>query len=235
MELRELTTEHERDIFARCVEEARATRGNRFKETARSQLGRAHLAFATLYALFENESDPAEKMIAGFRIHDLATLPQSFPRPDMSHLPAQFTFEGGELWSLSSGAGGVAMTTVGAMLGIRQARAMLIYGIAKPVDLCARWEGYGYVRIGKPILWPFAETVDHGKIWVQPMIVEGENLERYVRAGYELLFGMSKERRAVRFENPLPMRVRPSAAAIRPEANISTGRPGISNGRTSRA
>ena len=53
MELRQLTTEYEREAFSRCVEEARATRGLRFRETMRSQLGRAHLTFGSLYALFE--------------------------------------------------------------------------------------------------------------------------------------------------------------------------------------
>ena len=68
MELRQLTTEYEREAFSRCVEEARATRGLRFRETQRSQLGRAHLAFGSLYALFENQGESAEKMIAGFRL-----------------------------------------------------------------------------------------------------------------------------------------------------------------------
>ena len=65
-------------------------------------LGGPHMAFSGLYALFEEENGPAERMIAGFRMHDLATLPQSYPKPDRSHLPPEFVLESGELWSLSS-------------------------------------------------------------------------------------------------------------------------------------
>src|SRR5216683_1261814 len=189
MELRQLTTEYEREAFSRCVEEARATRGLRFRETQRSQLGRAHLAFGSLYALFENQGESAEKMIAGFRLHDLATLPQSFPKPDLSHYPARFVLEGGELWSLSRGAGRVARVAAGAIVGIRQARGM---------------------------------------------VIEGENLENWVRSGYEAVFQTSENCRAVRFENPFPHEPQPSSAVLRPEGDISGGT-GMSNGHAAPA
>lgn len=94
MELRQLTAENERRIFAKCPEEARATRKSGFRECARSQLGRAHLALGNLYALYECETDPPERMLAGFILHDLATLPQSYPKPDVSHLPSHSVLEG---------------------------------------------------------------------------------------------------------------------------------------------
>jgi hypothetical protein len=230
MELRQLTTEREREVFSKCVEEARATRGNRFRETARSQLGSAHLAFGTLYALFENEGEPPEKMIAGFRVNDLATLPQSFPKPDLSHLPPQSVLEAGELWSLRHGAGRVACIAIGAVIGLWQARVTLIYGIAKPKDLCTEYERLGFVKVGRPILWPFAETVDKGQIWVQAMTVEGEKLVRYIRSGYEMLFGASENCRAVRFANPFPQQPQSSPVLLRPEGDISAAKTGISNG-----
>jgi hypothetical protein len=71
MELRQLTTDRERQSFAKCLAEARSTRGAGFRETARSRLGKAHLAFGYLYALFEDEGDPPERMLAGFGMHDL--------------------------------------------------------------------------------------------------------------------------------------------------------------------
>lgn len=230
MELRQLTTEHERQIFARCLEEARATRGNRFREPPHSRLGSAHLAFGTLYALFENEGEPAERMMSGFRVHDLATLPQSFPKPDVSHIPLRSILEWGELWSLSRGAGRIARVAVGAVVGLRQARAVVIYAIAKPIDITKDYEPLGFVKVGKPILWPYAETVDKGEIWVQGMVNEGEGLGQWVRSGYEMLFGASERRCTVRFENPFPQRSQPSPVVLRSEGDISMGSAGISNG-----
>ena len=230
MELRQLTTEDEREVFSRCVEEARATRGLRFRETMRSQLGRAHLTFGSIYALFEDEGEPAEKMIAGFRLHDLATLPQSFAKTDLSHYPPRLVLEGGELWSLSRGAGRVARVAAGAIVGIRQARAMVIYAIGRPLDITQSYADLGFIKVGKLIEWPFAETVDKGKIWVQGMVVEGENLEKWVRAGYEALFQISENCRAVRFANPFPQQPQSSPVLLRPDGDISASKTGISDG-----
>ena len=126
MELRQLTAENERRIFAKCLEEARATRKSGFRECARSQLGRAHLALGNLYALYECEMDPPERMLAGFILHDLGTLPQSYPKPDVSHLPPHSVLEGGELWSLSPGAGRIARYVGAAVAGLLQAKAILL-------------------------------------------------------------------------------------------------------------
>src|SRR5579871_1082009 len=105
MELRQLTSDHERLTFAKCLAEARATRGIGFRETSHSALGRAHIQFGNLYALFESEGAPTEQMVGGFITHNLATFPQSYPKPDLSHFPPRYVLEGGELWSLSRGAG----------------------------------------------------------------------------------------------------------------------------------
>src|SRR5437660_307585 len=101
MELRQMVTDREREVFTRCLAEARTTRGIGFHETARSRIGKAHLQLGDLYALFEGENEPLEQMKAGFAMHDLATLPQSYPKPDLTHLPPESVLEGGELWSLS--------------------------------------------------------------------------------------------------------------------------------------
>src|SRR5260370_2788203 len=105
MELRLLTGESDRKIFAERVEQVLAKHGNGFKERPRSRLAEIHLSFGNLYALFENDGDPAERMIAGLMMHDLEMFPQTCPRPDLSHLPPRSVLEGGGLGSRSMGAG----------------------------------------------------------------------------------------------------------------------------------
>src|SRR5438552_811188 len=105
MELRQLITSEEREAFARLLAAARATRGIGFRDTDRSQLGRAHLILGDVYGLFEKEEDRPERMKAGFAVHDMATFPLSYPKPDMTHLPPQSVLEGSELWSLTPGVG----------------------------------------------------------------------------------------------------------------------------------
>jgi len=112
MELRLLTGETERKIFADRVEQVRARHGNGFKERPRSRLAEIHLSFGNLYALFENDGDPAEEMVAGLMMHDLEMFPQTCPRPDLSHLPPRSVLEIGELWSRSMGAGAGPSTRI---------------------------------------------------------------------------------------------------------------------------
>jgi hypothetical protein len=206
MELRQLTSENERRVFAKCLVEARATRGLGFKETARSRLGSAHLAFGNLYALYEDEGDPAERMRAGFILHDLASFPQSFPKPDVSRFPSHSVLEGGELWSLSPGMGRVARNVGAAVAGLLQAKAIVLYSILKPIDITSSYAQLGFVNACEPVKWPYAETLDGGEIWVQPLILEGARLEAYIRAGFDYLFQMSGNRRGIRFNVDFPAR-----------------------------
>jgi hypothetical protein len=215
MELRQLTTENERRIFAECLTKARATRNSGFKECARSHLGRAHLAFGNLYALYECEMDPAERMLAGFVLHDLGTLPQSYPKPDVSHLPPHSVLEGGELWSLSPGAGRIARYVGAAVAGMLQAKAILLYSLLRPIDLTASYSQLGFVNACESVKWPYVETLDGGEVWIQPLILEGARLEAYVRAGFEYLFRVSGERRVLKLNVDLP--VRPESTAVQAE------------------
>jgi hypothetical protein len=215
MELRQLTAENERRIFAKCLEEARATRKSGFRECARSQLGRAHLALGNLYALYERETDPPERMLAGFILHDLATLPQSYPKPDVSHLPSHSVLEGGELWSLSPGAGRVARYAGAAVAGLLQAKAVLLYSLLKPIDLTASYAQLGFVNACEPVIWPYVETLDGGEVWIQPLILEGARLEAYIRAGFEYLFRVSGERKVLKLNVDFP--ARPEGTALRTE------------------
>jgi hypothetical protein len=213
--LRQLTTENERRIFAECLTKARATRNSGFKECARSHLGRAHLAFGNLYALYECEMDPAERMLAGFVLHDLGTLPQSYPKPDVSHLPPHSVLEGGELWSLSPGAGRIARYVGAAVAGMLQAKAILLYSLLRPIDLTASYAQLGFVNACEPVKWPYVETLDGGEVWIQPLILEGARLEAYIRAGFEYLFRVSGERRVLKLNVDLP--VRPESTAVQVE------------------
>jgi hypothetical protein len=57
--------------------------------------------------------------------------------------------------------------------------------------------------------WPYARTVDGGKISVQPMVLEGEALNRTIEEasshGYSVLDG----ERGIRFDSPYPVCTRP--------------------------
>lgn len=198
MELRQLMAEDERQMFAKCLSKARATHGLGFRDTSRSQLSRGHLTMGGLYALFEGEDDPVESMVAGFRLHDLGTLPQSHPKPDMSHLLPEAVLEGGELWSLSAGAGRLAAIAAGAIAGLLQAKAVIIHAIVKPMDLTGFYRQLHFVDACEPVLWPYAETMDGVRLWVQPMILEGAGLEQWARDGFDLLFQTADRRCVVR-------------------------------------
>lgn len=214
MELRQLSTDRERQIFASCLEKARATRGLGFREKAHSQVGKAHLMFGNLYALFEDSGEPAERMVAGFILHDLATLPQSHPKPDVSHLPPRLVIEGGELWSLSHGAGRVARAVGAAVAGILQARAILLYSVYSPMDLTPGYKSLGFVEACEPVLWPYVETLDGGDVWIQPLILQDHGLEEYIRAGFDYLFKTSTHTHAFRFDRPFPRQSEESAPPV---------------------
>ncbi len=204
MELRQLTSDHERLTFAQCLAEARATRGIGFRETSHSALGRAHIQFGNLYALFETEGAPTEQMVGGFITHNLATFPQSYPKPDLSHFPPRYVLEGGELWSLSRGAGRIAHHVAAAVVGLLQAKAVVVYPIIEPVDLSTQHLQLGFVAACERVRFPYGETIDGREIWVQPLVLEGEPLERYIGAGFDFLFhAAAGARPMLRFDRAL--------------------------------
>ena len=188
MELRQLTTDCERQIFAKCLAEARATRGFGFRETPGSAVGNVHIQFGNLYALFEDDGAPAEQMVGGFISHSLATFPQSHPKPDLSHLPPRYVIEGGELWSLSRGAGRIAHHVAAAVVCLLQAKAVIVYPIVEPMDLTTPHLRLGFVPASERVKWPYVETTEGEEIWIQPLLLTGEPLERYIGAGFDFLF-----------------------------------------------
>jgi hypothetical protein len=199
MELRRLTTEAERRAFARRLSEVRIMKGSGFRETNRSVVGEVHLAFGDLYGLFD-EREVIPEMLGGFAMHDLAMFGQSYPKPDLTHLPPESVFECGELWAIAAG-GGRLLRYAGAILaGLLEARALLVYPIFKPWNLSGAYKYFS--RAGEPIEWPYARTLDGGKIYVQAMVCEGEALASAIteagQYGYEMLDAGTR----LRFKTP---------------------------------
>ena len=226
MELRQLVTDHERQMFAKNLAEARATRGVGFKETSISAMGRAHIQFGNLYALFEDEGAPAERMVGGFITHNLATFPQSVPKPDVSHLPPRYVLEGGELWSLSRGMGRIAHHVAAAVAGLLQAKAIIVYPMIEPDDLTTPHLQLGFVYACERVKWPYLETIDGREIWAQPLILEGAALERYIGAGFDFLFhAHAGQRPMLRFDRTIATqgpRREPATQVVRVEEKDSS-------------
>ena len=224
MELRLLSTERERQLFTARVEQIRARHGAGFKERPRSRLAGIHLTFGNLYALFENNGDPAERMIAGLVMHDLEMFPQTCPKPDLSHLPPRSVLEVSELWSCAVGAGALARAAAAILAGLLDARAILAYLGVKPFDGTAFYRAAGFVSIGEPVEYPYLETLKGQPIWAQPMILEGEALQKLTRVFSRLIIETRDDNRILRFSNFL--RRMPEAGRQNPSSDraaIATG------------
>ncbi|HUA32922.1 MAG TPA: hypothetical protein VMA09_04910 [Candidatus Binataceae bacterium] len=207
MELRLLVTEEERRIFADRLAEARAKLGIRFREKSRSQLAKIQLAFGNLYGLFEGESDPAEKMIAGISTHDLEMFPQTCPKPDLSHLAPGAVVECSDLWSLRKGAGLMVWCGMVVPLVGRGTRAALAYLAAGPEGNPDFYLGTGFKMVGEPGLYPYLETVDGEPIYAQPMVLETEAFDRLARALSRFAKSMAPDHSRVKLKNFIGMRV----------------------------
>ena len=149
MELRLLTTDWERRAFAQRLLEARATHGAGFKETQQSVVGEVHLAFGRLYALFDETGPAPNEMLAGFVMHNLATFGQSYPKPDLSHLPPREVIEIGELWSVVAGAARSVRHGCAILTGLLQVRAVLVYPICRPWNLTGAYKEFA--AVGEPM------------------------------------------------------------------------------------
>ncbi|MGH7933694.1 MAG: hypothetical protein ACREQN_11095, partial [Candidatus Binataceae bacterium] len=189
--------------FAHNLVQARVTKGAGFSETKRSVIGEVHLAFGRLYALFDDEASNPNEMLAGFVSHDLASFSQSYPKPDLSHLPPEAVFECGELWAREPGAARLARHAGWIVAGLNDAKALLVYPIFKPWNLS--WMYKGFTRVGDPIQWPYAHTLDGGKIYVQAMVLDGEALRRTVDEASVHGFQAADGDQSVKFTNPFPV------------------------------
>jgi hypothetical protein len=201
MELRLLTTEAERELFAHHLESARKTRGAGFVEARRSRVGEVHLKYGQLYALYDENGPMPGEMLGGFVMHDVGSFPQSFPKPDLSHLAPWSILEFGELWSRAKGAGLLSQRGAVIVTGLLQAQAMLVYPICKPWDLTGGYNGL-FEKVCEPVEWPYVRTIDGGPIWVQPMTLAGVKLQQIIRQVWLAGFETSDEHRRIRFANP---------------------------------
>ncbi len=203
MELRLLTTDAERRTFTNRLVEARATHGAGFTETPQSVVGEVHLTFGRLYALFDENGPTPNEMLAGFVMHNLATFGQSYPKPDLSHLPPNEVVEIGELWAIVAGAARAVRHGCAILTGLLQTRAVLVYPIFKPWNLTGAYKEF--TAVGEPIHWPYIQALDGGKIMVQPMLLEGAALNQRVRDAWAAGFRTYDHHQRLMFDNPFPL------------------------------
>jgi hypothetical protein len=206
MELRMLITDAERDCFARHLREVRAMRGAGFSETARSLTGEVHLKFGNLYGLFD-ENRSSTTMLGGFAMHDLAMFGQSFPKPDLTHLPPDKVFECGELWAGVAGAAAILRQAGLILAGQLNAEALLLYPIYKPWNLSTAYKK-GFERMGDPVPWPYIHTLTGDKIWVQPMVSQGEALRELIRETVAHQVDVQELNNGMRFTTPYSISAR---------------------------
>lgn len=211
MELRLLITPAERQEFARRLTEVRMMKGAGFGETRRSVVGEVHLAYGKLYGLFD-EALAADQMVGGFAMHDLGMFSQSYPKPDLTHLPPETVFECGELWAVAAGAGRLIRHGGAIIANELGARALLVYPIFKPWNLSGGYPGFN--RVGEPIEWPYARTLDGGKIHVQAMVGEAEAIGQALQQAREYGFEVLEQGKRVRFNNPFGICTKRLGAAL---------------------
>lgn len=201
MELRQLISPSERSSFAATLVETRKSKGAGFSETKRSHVGQAHLQFGNLYALYDDDGPESREMLGGFVLHDLGSFPQSYPKPDLTRVEPEFTFECGELWATAAGAARLVRQAAWILVGELKAQAVLLYPIFKPWNLTLAYRD-GFDRVGEPIEWPYARTLDGGRIFVQAMVSEGEKLHRSIREAGQYGYTASEDLSRISFASP---------------------------------
>ena len=200
MEMRLLTTEGERDVFARRLADARAQHAATFRDAGRTREGNMRrLAAADTYALFETQYDPPERMIAGVVLHDLQTFPQSCHLPDLSHYAACSVLECSDHWSLSRGAGMHVWRGIAVHVVRRDPRAVLVYLAVGRSDHAGFYSAMGFRDAGAAVEYPYLEGPDNGRLWVQPMVLEGEALARLTANVHRLKIETADNYKTIRF------------------------------------
>lgn len=208
--MRLLATEGERSTFALRLAEARARHGATFRDARHTRAGNlVRLATADIYALFEREDDPPERMIAGVVLHDLETFPQSCHTPDLSRYAPRSVLECSDHWSLSRGAGLYAWRGVAVQVVRRSPRAVLVYLAVGRADHAGFYSAMGFVNACAPVVYPYLEGPDNGRLWVQPMVLEGDALARLTAKVHRLKIGTPDDYATIRFDSS--DRLRPMA------------------------
>src|ERR1700688_2837385 len=240
MEMRLLTTEREREIFAQRLAEARAKNGACFRDLGPTQVhNRVRLAASNLYALFEADSAPAPNMVAGVALHDLEEFPQSCHAPDLSHLPPRSVLECSDHWSLSRGAGMHSWRGIAVQVVHRNPNAVLVYLAAgSSSDHGGFYSAMGFVKAGEIVEQPDLEGSDSGKLWVQRMILNGEALARLTASVRTQTIDARDDYRIIRLGNsdrlrPCSIRRTTAVVAARaPDSAIARASIGVSQEST---
>lgn len=211
MEMRLLTTESERNSFAQRLADARARAGACFRDVGRTRAGNiVRLGAADVYALFESEGDPPERMTAGVVLHDLETFPQSCEQPDLSHYAPRSVLECSDHWSLSRGAGMHAWRGIAVQVVRRNPSAVLVYLAVGGSDHGGFYGAMGFVKTGSAVQYPYLQGPDEGRLWVQPMILEGEALAILTANVHRLKIETPDDYLTIRFDNS--HRLRPAVS-----------------------
>jgi hypothetical protein len=214
MQMRLLATEGERNTFALRLAEARARHGATFRDAPLTRAANnVRLAAADIYGLFEREDDAPARMIAGVVLHDLEIFPQSCRLPDLSRYAPRAVLECSDHWSLSRGAGIYAWRGIAVQVVRRAPRAVLVYLAAGRSDHAGFYSAMGFVDASQPVVYPYLEGPDQGRLWVQPMVLEGPALARLTANVHRLRIEATNDYRIIRFNTC--DRLRPSVARDR--------------------
>lgn len=204
MELRLLTTDTEREVFLTRLYKARAQHGGSFRENNQFQsINRRRLDCSRLYGLFQNESAPADAMVAGVATHDLRSFPQSCDQPDLSHLAPETVAECSDHWSLSNGAGMVAWAGLAVPMRLLGIQAILAY-LAAGETACAHAGFYqlmGFVAAGPLVAHRFVEDLRGEQLLVQPVILQGEAFKNAMKALAQACIEYSDDARIFHLKN----------------------------------
>jgi len=86
------------------------------------------------------------------------------------------------------------------LLGLLQAQALLIYPLIIPRDISQFYRVFR--RVGAPFELPFAETITGDKIYIQAMLLEGDELRRQVELASRDGFETRRSHSWLRFQAP---------------------------------
>ncbi|MFN4174926.1 MAG: hypothetical protein ACK4HV_07490, partial [Parachlamydiaceae bacterium] len=175
MQIKKIISEEDRALFKKNLDLSRAQRkGGGFRETEKSRLGEMHLKFGELWALFDDD----DKMIAGAVFHDLATIPPSFFKPDLSQYPLDKVIEGSELWSLYPNAGLIFQKGMMILLQKRNVACFYCYVPTTPIDLRPFYAGFE--PLSEPFIWPWVVTNEGEYTWCQPLGLKEASLNKAI-------------------------------------------------------
>ena len=173
-----------------------------FCESPQSVLGEIHLAYGQVWALYNEDGPEPDEMLAGFVVHNLAMFPQSYSRPDLTHLRPETVWECGELWALAPGAARLARHAGYILAGLRGTKAILVYVALKPRDTTSLYKTFS--PVGEPVLWHYVRSLDGTEHWAQPMVLEGLALQMTVNVASAVSLD-SYDGQCLKFRNPFPI------------------------------